>query len=1120
MTPQQKASLPQGRSEQDLRGERPLTQEWGKIMKPIVQRRRSTSAALSKALSKSKCHSREIIFSSSHPANGLPTGAFGNPNSIFILDERVQLTTGLQTQERHLFLFSDMLLIAKSKSSSSLKLKKQVHLSEVWTGSCLSEVSEKKMSPETSFVIGWPTINYVVTYSSPEVKERWLSTLLWHINEIKQDEYPKRLSMQIFLIDGDNSSSSTAINVSTTETTECVIKRTTQQLRLPGRPRDYHLWVISGRDNPAYPLIGHEHPCSIILACLRDSVDLLQGTNNNVLLTDDYEASLLDQLPRDRQCQFILKPRPHAPVQVQTETLQKHTKRKKSLIDWVRRSTSTPTGSPASQSPSSPRKLFGLSLASVCPDGSLPKPILDILQLLYHEGPSTRGIFRRSANAKICKELKEKLNTGDDVQVDGESVFVAAAVITDFLRNIPDSVLSSDMHSLWMEAMDKENQAHKIEALKSLVNQLPEANLILLRHLFGVLYHIEQNAVENQMNAFNLALCIAPNMLWLPSPTGPEEESKATKKVARLVQFLIENSAEVFGGDIATLFEPPDKETSKSVDDLLGQQNDSSDEMEYAAPHRERAKQHYMLEADDSLFSPSEGLLLSTEQENWDLFSEITACYQSKTRGLASSGSYGLLGEEGSFCSLSPARNRCSSEPSVCLSSQHPTQDHEPVVRQSSCDATIVHSHGDYIRRLKQLQLESQKLIDEGLSPGLNRARQRSLWRPPPSSSVARQLGLQKTCLSSRSSFSSLSSTTTSPSASSLSSLDSAFSYCSESSAFSPTDVSTLPFMFGTSTRLHALSPKIAKRSLKERHKPLTSPLPPGPCSVDICPENQGQGQDSRCSSGAGRVFMPVHAMGSSLDEDSWDEGKTEARYSEMLCHAPVKPDSRDCVPNTERSALLSQQAQRETSVKHIEIKCPEAAIRSQGSLKRTKITVYMVPKERSPRASPVGQDEEDVAPGSNGGTHSDGNSHQSVPKSLQSVRVHIPQTVFYGQNTPLVLQSVSRRFHHESVVAPQTTPLVAEELGHPVQQGGRHNKDSRSTFSHTFRIVLPATVRNTVREYFSRESSKGHCTAGAAETVENELIWSRVEWLGIQRCPSPLAEEHRKLMYAEETFV
>lgn len=59
------------------------------------------------------------------------------------------------------------------------------------------------------------------------------------------------------------------------------------------------------------------------------------------------------------------------------ESLQKHSKRKKSLIDWaLRRSSSTPTGSPPSQSPTTPRKLFGLSLSSVCPDGILPKPIM------------------------------------------------------------------------------------------------------------------------------------------------------------------------------------------------------------------------------------------------------------------------------------------------------------------------------------------------------------------------------------------------------------------------------------------------------------------------------------------------------------------------------------------------------------------------------------------------------------------------------------------------------------------------------------------------------------------------------------------------------------------------
>lgn len=1058
---------------------------------------------------------------------------------------------GLQTQERHLILFSDVLVIAKSKSSSSLKLKKQVHLSEVWTGTCLSEVTEKKMGPENSFVIGWPTTNYVVTFSSADVKERWLSALLWHISEVKQNEYLKNLTLQIFVVDADNCSSTTAVNVSNVETAESVMKKTLLQLGLPGRTSEHHLWVISGKDDPAYPLIGHEHPFSIALNCLRDSADQQQGTNNNTLLADGTESSFLDQLPKEKQCQFVLKPRLQAPVQLRRESLQKHTKRKKSLIDWaLRRSTSTPTGSPPSQSPTTPRKLFGLSLSSVCPDGILPKPIMDMLLLLYHEGPSTRGIFRRSANAKTCKELKERLNSGDDVQVDGESVFVAAAVITDFLRNIPDSVLSSDMHGLWMEAVDTENRAHKIEAIKSLVNQLPEANLILLRHLFGVLHHIEQNSGVNQMNAFNLALCIAPNMLWLPSPTGPEEESRSTKKVALLVQFLIENSGEIFGGDIASLFQRPDKKKSKNSEESLGiglaQHDDSSDELEFSACDPEGPKHHLVPET-DAIFEASSSLLLDEDQEDWDLFSEITACYQSKAQKNTSADSYDLLEEEGSFCSigsirsLSPARDRCSSEPSVCLSSQLPAQSHEPVARQSSCDATIMHSHTDYIHRLKQLQVESQKLIDEGLSPGVNKARQ-NLWQSPQTSSrVKQQLSLQKSSLSNRSSFSSLSSTTTSPSASSLSSLDSAFSYCSESSAISPTDVSSLPFMFGTSARLHAVSPKIAKRSLKEWHKSFTSPVPLHLCDLDSFHEYEHKAVESSHCFAESKSFPSVSraAVGSSLTDTDWEE--EERQLSGVVGPGPglsswdytkefeQNPELPAASPASEKSPQISHQQHREKAMKNTEIKSIDACPPSQESLKRTKITFYMAPNKESSWGSPVEEEEERSMANTSSSDSPSSSSEQSLSKSLQTVRVHIPQTVFYGQNTPLVLQSISRRYHHEPMIpspqaehkeSPQSVSTPEELESKPVEMAQAPTQSKGfNTFSHTIHIILPASIRNTVREYFKHDETKT-CPTAEAEAVENELLRSRVEWLRGQPLAEVATEERDTVAFAEETFV
>lgn len=71
---------------------------------------------------------------------------------------------GLQSQDRHLFLFNDLLLIAKARSGGNFKLKDKVRISELWLATCVDEVVEVSKSRDTSFVIGWPTTNVVATF--------------------------------------------------------------------------------------------------------------------------------------------------------------------------------------------------------------------------------------------------------------------------------------------------------------------------------------------------------------------------------------------------------------------------------------------------------------------------------------------------------------------------------------------------------------------------------------------------------------------------------------------------------------------------------------------------------------------------------------------------------------------------------------------------------------------------------------------------------------------------------------------------------------------------------------------------------------------------------------------
>lgn len=64
------------------------------------------------------------------------------------------------------------------RSSTTFKLKHRVRVCEMWMSEgCMEEVSEATRAAEKSFVLGWPTTNFVATFASQEMKETWLNKL-------------------------------------------------------------------------------------------------------------------------------------------------------------------------------------------------------------------------------------------------------------------------------------------------------------------------------------------------------------------------------------------------------------------------------------------------------------------------------------------------------------------------------------------------------------------------------------------------------------------------------------------------------------------------------------------------------------------------------------------------------------------------------------------------------------------------------------------------------------------------------------------------------------------------------------------------------------------------------
>ncbi|KAF5909710.1 ezrin isoform X1, partial [Clarias magur] len=225
-------------------------------------------------------------------------------------------------------------------------------------------------------------------------------------------------------------------------------------------------------------------------------------------------------------------------------------KRWRSLLQRVKRKQMEPGCATQLQRNS----LFGQALSDVCEkNGNPPKSIMEILLALCKMGPYTEGVFRKAGNARALKEIKEQLNNGEEVDLKNKHVILLADLLKDFLRHLPGSLLMVDHYQAWMTAMQKQDLHERCTELKLVINTLPEPNIVLLKHVIVLLYHISANTDRNKMDSSSLAVCVSPNLL-------KTDNIETMKNVSGLTQFLIDNCCEIYGKDALTLLGDPEED--------------------------------------------------------------------------------------------------------------------------------------------------------------------------------------------------------------------------------------------------------------------------------------------------------------------------------------------------------------------------------------------------------------------------------------------------------------------------------------------------------------------------------------------------------------------------------
>ncbi|XP_073520809.1 rho GTPase-activating protein 6 isoform X2 [Phyllobates terribilis] len=182
---------------------------------------------------------------------------------------------------------------------------------------------------------------------------------------------------------------------------------------------------------------------------------------------------------------------------------------------------------------------------------------------LEKNGLQTVGIFRVGSSKKRVRQLREEFDRGVDVVLEEEhSVHDVAALLKEFLRDMPDPLLSRELYTPFIHTimLDLEDQ---LAALQLLLYLLPPCNCDtlhrLLQFLSTVASHAEdatdkegQDITGNKMTSLNLATIFGPNLLHKQKSSDKEFTVQSTARaeesttIISVVQKMVENYENLF----------------------------------------------------------------------------------------------------------------------------------------------------------------------------------------------------------------------------------------------------------------------------------------------------------------------------------------------------------------------------------------------------------------------------------------------------------------------------------------------------------------------------------------------------------------------------------------------
>ncbi|KAF2969001.1 hypothetical protein GQX73_g4563 [Xylaria multiplex] len=201
------------------------------------------------------------------------------------------------------------------------------------------------------------------------------------------------------------------------------------------------------------------------------------------------------------------------------------------------------------------KQVFGVSLARLYERDQFAVPMVvhQCIQAVDLYGLAVEGIYRLSGSSMHVNKLKNLFDTDQESHIldfrNPENFFhdvnSVAGLLKQFLRDLPDPLLTSENYSAFIDAAKHDDDIVRRDSMHAIINGLPDPNYATLRALTLHLHRVMDNSTVNRMSSQNLAIVFGPTLMG----TAPGSNIADAAWQVRVVDTILQNTYQIFDED-------------------------------------------------------------------------------------------------------------------------------------------------------------------------------------------------------------------------------------------------------------------------------------------------------------------------------------------------------------------------------------------------------------------------------------------------------------------------------------------------------------------------------------------------------------------------------------------